>query len=82
MVNMIVGLFFAILLYYYFYLVNIATDNFLGDKGKIYFKQDIQTMDSIPNNAKSKATTKKRWARSTHDNSFADAIMWGDLGND
>ena len=84
MINMVVGLFFAILLYYYFYLVNITTDKLLGDKGKIYFKQDIQTIDSIPNNAKSKATTKKKWARSTqqYDNSFANGIMWADLGND
>jgi hypothetical protein len=31
---------------------------------------------------KGQPATKKRWAKKTQDDSFANAIMWADLGND
>lgn len=38
----------------------------------------------LPYNLKGQPATKERWARRTQqqDNSFANAIMWADLGND
>jgi len=43
----------------------------------------VESFEVIAGNIKSKTTTKMRWARRTHDNnSFADAVIWGDLGND
>jgi len=78
------AVFFVFFIYYYFKFVLIllgvweeteySSDVYLSDK---------RTIADLPRNIKSKTTTKMRWARRTHDNnSFADAVIWGDLGND
>jgi len=49
---------------------------------KIYFYEE-SGINNLPANIKSKTTTKMRWAKRTQDNnSFANGIMWADLGND
>ncbi len=45
----------------------------------------LESFDDLPRNIKSKTTTKMRWAQRsqrTSDDSFANGIMWADLGND
>ena len=45
----------------------------------------LSSFDDLPRNIKSKTTTKMRWAQrsqKTSDDSFANGIMWADLGND
>ena len=45
----------------------------------------LSSFDDLPRNIKSKTTTNMRWAQRSHktsDDSFANGIMWADLGND
>jgi hypothetical protein len=78
------AVFFVFFIYYYFKYVSIllgvwqeteySSDVYLADKS---------TIADLPRNIKSKTTTKMRWAKRTEpDNSFANAVMWADLGND
>ena len=83
--GLVVAVVLGAVIYYYFCLVDNVMERVLGSKQVLYYRQNNNTLDSIPHNAKSKTTTKKRWAKSTHqvpNDSFASAIMWGDLGND
>lgn len=82
--GVIVAIVLGSILYYYFCFIDNLMDKVLGSGQVLYYRKD-NSLDSIPHNAKSKTTTKKRWAKSTHqvpNDSFASAIMWGDLGND
>jgi len=78
------AVFFVFFIYYYFKFVLIL----LGvweetEYSSNVYLSDKRTIADLPRNIKSKTTTKMRWARRTHDNnSFADAVIWGDLGND
>lgn len=83
--GVIVAIVLGSILYYYFSFIDNLMDKVLGNEQVLYYRKDNNSLDSIPHNAKSKTTTKKRWAKSTHqvpNDSFASAIMWGDLGND
>ena len=58
----------------------ISTEEYNSD----VYLSDIN-FSGISNNIKAKGTTKMRWAKRSHkvsDDSFANAVMWGDLGND
>ena len=51
----------------------------------VYLSDNNINLSGISNNIKAKGTTKMRWAKRSHkvsDDSFANAVMWGDLGND
>ena len=78
---------FLFIIYFYFEIVRLLLI-FLGLLPKQQYTSDIyltnnSTIGDLPANIKSKTTTKMRWARRTHDNnSFADAVIWVDLGND
>ena len=78
------AVFFVFFIYYYFKFVLIL----LGSWEEIEYSSDVyladkSTIADLPPNIKSKTTTKMRWAKRTQDDdSFANAIMWADLGND
>ena len=79
-------IFFAGTLYYSIILLLNIPFIFLPEieyNSNIYL-DDSNNIEGIPNNIKSKTTTKMRWAKRTQqrDDSFANAVMWGDLGND
>ena len=50
----------------------------------IYLHDDTTNFSEISTNIKAKGTTKMRWAKRSQqsDDSFANGIMWADLGND
>jgi len=77
---------FLFIVYFYFEMVRLLLV-YLGLMPNEYtsdiYLTNNSTIGDLPPNIKSKTTTKMRWARRTHDNnSFADAVIWGDLGND
>lgn len=77
---------FLFIIYFYFEMVRLLLV-YLGLMPNEYtsdiYLTNNSTIGDLPPNIKSKTTTKMRWARRTHDNnSFADAVIWGDLGND
>ena len=83
--NIVVFIFFVTTLYYSiilllsFLLLFCTNIEYTSD---IYL-DDGNSIEGIPNNIKSKTTTKMRWAKRSQDNnSFANGIMWADLGND
>ena len=61
----------------------ISTEDYTSD---IHLSNNNTTdFTAISTNIKAKGTTKMRWAKRSHrvsDDSFANAVMWGDLGND
>ena len=59
----------------------IPTQEYNSD---IYLSDNKVDFTDIGTNIKAKGTTKMRWAKRTQqrDDSFANAVMWGDLGND
>ena len=50
----------------------------------VYLHDDTSDFSEISTNIKAKGTTKMRWAKRSQqpDDSFANGIMWADLGND
>ena len=83
--NVLVFVFFVTSIYYsIMLLLNVAFLLFpnIEYDSDIYL-QDESNIEGLPNNIKSKTTTKMRWAKRSQDNnSFANGIMWADLGND
>ena len=60
----------------------ISMENYNSD---IYLSDNNVDFSGITNNIKAKGTTKMRWAKRSHkvsDDSFANGVMWADLGND
>jgi len=78
---------FLFIVYFYFEMIRLLLV-FLGLLPNEQYTSDVyladkSTIADLPPNIKSKTTTKMRWAKRTEsDNSFANAVMWGDLGND
>jgi hypothetical protein len=71
--------------YYIFNFIYVTLNELFGDYGKVYYNDDnIFNINNIPHNIKGKSRTKERWARRSqqYDDSFANGIMWADLGND
>lgn len=60
--------------WWYIYIPNIY------DKDK--YVEDYAGMNYIPPTMKGKSRTKMRWAMRSRADSFANGIMWADLGND
>ena len=85
----LVGSFMAVVisvaLAFFFKLVYDTLNKVFGDYGKLYYaKTNDFNIHNIPHNLKGKSRTKERWARRSqqYDDSFANGIMWADLGND
>lgn len=78
------AVFFVFFIYYYFKFVLILLGSWEETKySSDVYLADKSTIADLPPNIKSKTTTKMRWAKRTQDDdSFANAIMWADLGND
>ena len=60
----------------------ISTEEYNSD---VYLSDNNVDFSGMSSNIKAKGTTKMRWAKRSHkvsDDSFANAVMWGDLGND
>ena len=74
LLGMVIGIAYIIMIPLLYLLPKSDTDSYIH----------LGSIDDLPRNIKSKTTTKARWAqRSQHvDDSFANGIMWADLGND
>jgi hypothetical protein len=85
LVGSFTGIAFTLALFYLFKFVYDSLNRLFGDYGKLYYDDSSSfSIDNIPHNIKTKSRTKERWAKRSqqYDDSFANGIMWADLGND